>query len=231
MDLKGFFVGFTEFEERIKYSFYDKGLLNEALTHSSKGDIRPNGERLDYERLEFIGDAMLDAIVGVMLYKRLTSKKEGELTKLRAQIVCEDSLNTVGQKLGIGSFLRMGEGEEKTDGRNKPSVVADSVEALIGAIYLDAGYYEAEAFVKREFSELISDAIEGKLFRDYKTRLQEIAQKNDWHIEYRAEEEGPDHDKTFFVHLMINGIDKGYGVGKSKKEAEQNAAEDFLRKA
>ena len=221
----------TELENRIGYVFLDKELLKEAMTHSSKGDLRMNGGRLDYERLEFIGDAMLDAIVGVMLYQRIPSGKEGELTKIRAQIVCEDSLNTIGQAIGTGAFLRMGEGEEKSDGRNKPSVVADSVEALIGAIYLDGGYEEARLFVEREFSALVDDAIEGKLFRDYKTMLQEISQRKGWHIEYCAEDEGPDHDKTFFVHLKIDGIEKGYGRGKSKKEAEQKAAEDFLRKA
>ena len=174
---------------------------------------------------------MLDAIVGALLYTRLPDSKEGELTKLRAQIVCEDSLNRIGQELEVGAFLRIGEGEERSSGRSKPSVIADVVEAIIGAIYLDGGYEEARAFVERVFSGLVDEAIEGKLFRDYKTKLQEMAQKNGWHIEYRTEDQGPDHDKTFFVHLNINGKEKGYGIGKSKKEAEQNAAESFLGKA
>ncbi len=220
-----------ELEGKISYAFLNDALLKEALTHSSKGDLRPSGERLDYERLEFIGDAMLDAIVGALLYTRLPDSKEGELTKLRAQIVCEDSLNRIGQELEVGAFLRIGEGEERSSGRSKPSVIADVVEAIIGAIYLDGGYEEARAFVERVFSGLVDEAIEGKLFRDYKTKLQEMAQKNGWHIEYRTEDQGPDHDKTFFVHLNINGKEKGYGIGKSKKEAEQNAAESFLGKA
>ena len=130
-------IDFDDFEKRIGYSFDNKDLIREAMTHSSKGELRESGGRLDNERLEFIGDAMLDAIVGVMLYKSLPDVREGELTKLRAQIVCEDSLNRIGTELGFGDYLIMGESEERSLGRNKPSVIADSVEAVIGGVFLD----------------------------------------------------------------------------------------------
>ena len=219
-----------ELENIIEYSFADKSILMEALTHSSKGLVRSDGTRMDNERLEFIGDAMLDAIIGAVLYESITEGSEGALTKLRSQIVCEESLDIIGKSIGIGDFLDMGEGEEKTYGRNKPSVIADAVEALIGGIYLDGGYEKAKLFVERTFSDLINQAVEGKLFRDYKTKLQEISQKHGWHVCYEAMDEGPDHNKTFFVHLLINGKDSGFGTGKTKKEAEQKAAENFLEK-
>jgi len=217
-------------EKRIGYSFENKELLREAMTHSSKGDIRESGIRFDNERLEFIGDAMLDAVVGVMLYLSLPNGSEGELTKLRAQIVCEESLNRIGNELGFGKFLIIGDSEERSLGRHKPSVIADSVEAVIGGMFMDGGYGAVRRFVERSFGELIEEALAGKLFRDYKTKLQELAHKNNWKVAYIAEDEGPDHDKTFFVHLRVNGAEKGYGIGKNKKEAEQKAAESFFEK-
>ena len=223
-------VDIEKLEEKIGYSFDNKALLKEAMTHSSKGDLRESGLRLDNERLEFIGDAMLDAIVGVLLYVAIPNGSEGELTKLRAQIVCEESLSRIGNELSFGEFLRMGDSEERTLGRNKPSVIADSVEAVIGGMFMDGGYGAARRFVERVFGDLIAEALEGKLFRDYKTKLQELAHKNNWKVAYIVRDEGPDHDKTFFVHLKVNGEEQGYGVGKSKKEAEQKAAESFLRK-
>lgn len=221
---------FIKLEKRIGYSFKNKVILQEALTHSSKGYISDDGKKVDNERLEFVGDAMLDAIIGASLYDRLPEAREGELSKLRAQIVCEASLAEVGNSLSIGEELILGQGEEKTLGRNKNSVIADAMEAIIGGIYLDGGYSEANIFVKRVFSEMIDMAIEGKLFRDYKTRLQELAQSKGWNIAYICDEaRGPDHDKTFFVHLEVNGKKVGAGTGRSKKEAEQNAARDFMR--
>lgn len=221
----------NKLEERIKYHFTDKKLINTAITHSSKCSVNSDGRRIDNERLEFIGDAMLDAIIGVYLYKRFPDLREGELSKLRAQIVCENSLASVGRKIEIGKYLLLGEGEIKTSGRDKPSVIADSVEALIGAIFLDGGYEKAETFVSDAFCELITSAIEGKLFTDYKTKLQEEAQRHNRRVEYVCDEErGPDHEKTFFVHVMINGKNVGSGFGRSKKEAEQNAARDYYEK-
>lgn len=220
----------NDFENRIGYAFENKSLVVEAMTHSSKGDLRENGKRLDNERLEFIGDAMLDAIVGVILFKEAPDATEGELSKLRSQIVCEDSLNMVGCELGFGDYLIMGDSEERSLGRTKPSVIADSVEAIIGALFLDGGYCAARSWVERVFAALIDDALDGKLFRDYKSKLQELAHKNNWKVSYISDSEGPDHDKTFYVHLRINGKEKGYGIGKNKKEAEQKAAEYFFEK-
>lgn len=156
---------------------------------------------------------------------------EGKLTKTRALIVCEKSLATVAQKLRIGEYLNMGKGEEHSGGRHRESIMADAVEAVIGAIYLDGGYDEAARFVSREFKSTVIDALSGKLFTDYKTQVQEALQKRGQKtsISYHLDkEEGPDHDKTFYVHLVCNGKTLGNGCGKSKKEAEQNAARATL---
>ena len=222
-----------EFEQELQYAFRDSALLTKALTHSSycreKG-LAPNQSN---ERLEFLGDAFLDAITGAELYKRLYSVNEGKLTKTRALVVCEKSLAKVGRRLRIGEVLRMGNGEEKTGGRDRESIVADATEAVIGAIYLDGGYEEVSRFVLREFGYLIDQALNGRLFSDYKTEVQEILQPGgaEPQIEYKVtKESGPDHDKTFYVDLIVNGECCGSGVGKTKKEAEQNAARASLEK-
>ena len=219
------------FEKTIAYTFKNKELLNKALTHSSycrehAVDIRGNNERL-----EFLGDAFFDAVISVELYRRLENVDEGKLTKTRALIVCEKSLATVGTRLNIGEHLNMGKGEEHSGGRQRESIIADALEAVIGAIYLDGGYDEAARFVSREFASTIDDALAGKLFADYKTQVQEALQKRGQKtfISYKLDrEEGPDHDKTFYVHLVCNGKTLGSGSGKSKKEAEQNAARATL---
>lgn len=217
----------TEFEQKIQYEFRDKGLLDKALTHSSY--CREEGlEPCDSnERLEFLGDAYLDAIAGVELYRRMEKVGEGRLTKTRAAVVCEHSLAKVGNRIGIGAYFNMGKGEEHCGGRHRESIVADGMEAVIGAIVLDGGYQAASDFVLREFSDIIQEALEGRLFTDYKTQVQEILQRGGHapHIQYVLDhEEGPDHDKTFYVHLACDGKLLGKGHGKSKKEAEQNAA-------
>ena len=219
-------------ENIIDYKFNNPLLLKEALTHSSYGWTDEDGTRIDNEKLEFIGDAFLDAIVGVEIYNQMPKGTgEGDLTKLRAQVVCEKSLARVGKELDIGNHLFMGTGEEKTGGRNKESLVADAVEALIGAIYLDGGYEEAKKFVLSKFSSVIEDSIQGKISLDYKTDLQERVQRAGKTIKYIVDKtEGPDHDKTFYIHLEIDGETKSYGVGKSKKEAQQNAAHELMKK-
>lgn len=216
-----------DFEKKIQYTFKDKALLNKALTHSSFCREH-GGEALENnERLEFLGDAFFDAIISVELYKRLEKVDEGKLTKTRAAIVCEKSLATVAARLDIGAYLNMGKGEELSGGRHRESIMADAVEAIVGAIYLDGGYEEAYRFVSREFQKTVKVALEGKLFNDYKTQVQELLQKRghktiiSYHLD-RAE--GPDHNKTFYVHLVYNGKTLGSGCGKSKKEAEQDAA-------
>ncbi len=217
----------SDFEKKIHYTFRDKELLNQALTHSSfcrEHGVTPKDNN---ERLEFLGDAFFDAIISVELYKRLERVDEGRLTKTRALIVCEKSLAAVALRLGIGNYLNMGKGEEHSGGRNRESILADAVEAVVGAIYLDGGYEEAYRFVSREFRGTVEDALAGKLFTDYKTQVQEVLQKRGRKttITYQMDrEEGPDHDKTFYVHLVCDGKRLGSGCGKSKKEAEQDAA-------
>lgn len=221
----------SDFEAKIAYTFKNKELLDKALTHSSFCREHAVDAGSNNERLEFLGDAFFDAVISVELYRRLENVDEGKLTKTRALIVCEKSLATVAARLNIGSHLNMGKGEEHSGGRQRESIMADAVEAVIGAIYLDGGYEEAARFVSREFASTIDDALSGKLFADYKTQVQEALQKRGQKtvISYKLDrEDGPDHDKTFYVHLVCNGRTLGSGSGKSKKEAEQNAAKATL---
>lgn len=221
------------FEEKIKYTFKNPELLDKALTHSSFDREHNRGGSGNNERLEFLGDAFFDAVISVELYKRLEKDDEGKLTKTRALIVCEKSLAKVARKLNLGGYINMGHGEEISGGRKRDSILADAMEAVIGAIYLDGGYEETEKFIAREFGETVEEALAGKLFADYKTRVQELLQKRGQQvrISYVTDrEEGPDHDKTFYVHLICNDIVLGQGSGKSKKEAEQNAAKDTLER-
>lgn len=222
-----------EFEKKIGYTFQDRQLLDKALTHSSY--VKENGQsRLnDNERLEFLGDAFFDAVIGEALYRALPQAEEGTLTKMRASIVCEKSLARAGRRLGIGRHMLFSRGEEKCGGRDRASILADAMEAVIGAIYLDGGYEQAKAFVLEIFKEDLQDAGRGKLSnRDYKSELQEQLQANGiLNIRYVLEkEEGPDHDKTFSVRLDIRGEAAGRGTGKSKKLAEQNAAKDAIER-
>lgn len=221
----------SEFEKTIQYTFKDKNLLNKALTHSSFSREHSASSRDNNERLEFLGDAFFDAVISVKLYRRLEKVDEGRLTKTRALIVCEKSLAEVAKRLRIGEHLNMGRGEELSGGRNRESILADAVEAVIGAIYLDGGYEEVYRFVCREFRKTVEDALAGRLFADYKTQVQEVLQKRGRKtcISYHLDrEEGPDHDKTFYVHLVCDGRALGNGCGKSKKEAEQEAAKATL---
>lgn len=217
-------------EEILGYKFNNPALLKEALTHSSFGWTDDNGSRIDNEKLEFIGDAFLDAIVGVEIYNNMTNDaREGDLTKMRAQIVCEKSLSIIGKSMDIGSYINMGTGEEKTGGREKESLLADAVEAVIGAIYIDGGFDAAKDFVVQKFSALINDALNGRLILDYKTELQERVQRAGKTLKYVVDRtEGPDHDKTFFIHIEIDGEKYTSGIGKSKKEAQQEAAHKLV---
>lgn len=217
----------SDFEKKIQYTFQNKTLLNQALTHSSFCREHGAEPKVNNERLEFLGDAFFDAVISVELYKKLEKVDEGRLTKTRALIVCEKSLAAVAARLEIGRYLNMGKGEEHSGGRQRESILADAVEAVVGAIYLDGGYDEVYRFVSREFRQTVEDALAGRLFTDYKTQVQEVLQKRGRKtvISYHLDrEEGPDHDKTFYVHLVCNGKTLGNGSGKSKKEAEQEAA-------
>ncbi|HKM28561.1 MAG TPA: ribonuclease III [Anaerovoracaceae bacterium] len=223
----------SEFEQIIGYKFNDPELLNCALTHSSFCRENDKAVKENNERLEFLGDAFFDAIISVELYNRLPEVNEGRLTKTRALIVCEKSLATEGMKLTIGQYLNMGKGEVHSGGRYRESIIADAMEAVIGAIFIDGGYDAAKGFVLSNFTKTIDDAVDGKLFADYKTEVQEALQLKGQKtvISYELDrEEGPDHDKTFYVHLICNGRKLGSGSGKSKKEAEQNAARATLLK-
>lgn len=221
-----------EFQKVIQYEFKNPNLLKNALTHSSYINEGKTTKAGNNERLEFLGDAILDAVISDYLYNRLEHVEEGELTKLRAGIVCERSLAVCGTKVGIGDYLHLGKGEENMGGRKRGSILADAMEAVIGAIYLDSGWDAARDFVIRIFSEIIEEALLGKLHMDYKTEIQEKLQSHgEAEINYVIEkEEGPDHDKTFYANLIFQGNIIGSGSGRSKKEAEQQAAKQALER-
>ncbi|HBB20244.1 MAG: ribonuclease III [Ruminococcus sp.] len=216
------------FEQIIGYSFKDKSLLEQALSHSSYANEKKNAGGSN-ERLEFLGDSVLSIVVSDYLYKHFTQVAEGELTKLRASLVCEKSLHVFAQQIHLGDFLRLGKGEENTGGRERPSILADAFEAVIAAIYLDGGMEPASKHILRFMPE---DIEHGKkpVYSDYKTVLQEIVQKNpEEKVEYvLIGEEGPDHNKRFVVEVRLNSQVIGKGKGRSKKEAEQLAAKEAL---
>ncbi len=220
----------SKLEENIGYVFCDKSLLETALTHSSYNMDR-NIKCCDNERLEFLGDAFLDAAISQELYRRMPKVSEGKLTKTRAVLVCEKSLTSIAKNWELGKYIKMGHGEEGAGGREKASILSDAVEALLGAIYLDGGYDAMNSVVISTFEEVIDMAMDGKLFKDYKSELQERLQSKgkEVQIKYKTDrEEGPDHDKTFFVHVEWDGEIHGEGVAKSKKQAEKNAAQNAL---
>ena len=214
-------------EERIHYHFKNKQLLHEALSHSSYAN--EGKKKRSNERLEFLGDSVLSIIVAQHLFTHYTHLPEGELTKLRASLVCEKSLYEFALQFGLNEFLLLGKGEEMTGGRERPSIIADAFEALLAAIYLDGGMDEATKFVLRFIPEHLS-LKQAKGLNDYKTTLQEIIQQNpEEALEYvLTGESGPDHDKQFQVEVHLNSNVIGTGKGRSKKEAEQVAAKEAL---
>lgn len=221
----------SSLETKLNYTFKDKSLLEVAITHSSFSKNQANGSPYN-ERLEFLGDAFFDAIIGEALYLAFPDEEEGFLSRIRATIVCEASLAKEAVKLGLGEDVRLGKGEEKTGGRERPSILADAMEAIIGAIYLDGGFEEVKRVVLEIFEDTLNDAKAGKyIITDYKTALQEWLQsKGINQIRYvLTGEDGPDHNKTFYVSLEVQGQVLTDGSGKSKKQAEQKAAELALR--
>lgn len=212
-----------ELEEKIGYQFQNEKLLRHAMTHSSYA----NEHRIDKtgcnERLEFLGDAVLEVVSSDFLYHKYPEKPEGELTKLRASIVCEPTLALCAGEIALGSFLLLGKGEEATGGRERHSVVSDAMEALIGAIYLDGGFASAKEFIHRF---IMNDIEHKQLFYDSKTILQEMVQAASQEVlEYELlKEEGPDHNKTFEVRAMLGEAELGRGSGRTKKAAEAMAA-------
>lgn len=218
----------AEFEKKIGYSFTNKHLIQQALSHSSYANEkkRPNGSN---ERLEFLGDSVLSIVVSDYLYKHLTSVAEGDLTKLRASLVCEKSLHIFAKQIDLGNYLLLGKGEENTGGRERPSILADAFEAVIAAIYLDGGIEAARKHILRFIPDDLEHGCK-QAFSDFKTVLQEVVQKNpEEKVEYvLIGEEGPDHNKRFVVEVMLNSQVIGKGKGRSKKEAEQIAAKEAL---
>ncbi len=218
-------------EERLHYRFQDRGLLERALTHSSyANENRRMGVR-DNERLEFLGDSILGMEVAAYLYQHFPQMREGEMTRLRAELVCEGSLAAIGETLELGQYLRLGKGEEAGGGRSRPSIVSDAFEATLAACWLDGGQEVAHRLVRELVITLIPADLKG-VDRDYKTDLQELLQRdarNAFRYELRGES-GPDHDKRFSVALLVNGEELGLGIGRSKKEAEQRAAAMALEK-
>ena len=212
-------------EDKVGYAFNDEALLKLALTHSSHVSDHKNNERL-----EFLGDAVLELVISEYLFG-LGCYSEGEMTKLRANIVCGESLSHVAQNIQLGSYLIMGKGEIVTGGRKKRSNLADAFEAMLGAIFLDSDYDTVKALILRLLSKNINSALKGELNNDYKTALQEQIQKqSDSVIEYAlVKTVGPEHDKIFHIELKINHEVVAAGKGKSKKEAEQNAAKAYLK--
>lgn len=221
-----------EFQKIIKYKFKKINMINEALTHSSYSNESRGRHIRNNERLEFLGDSVLSLVVSEYIYLKYNNLPEGELTKVRANVVCEPSLAHQAKVLNIGKYLLLGRGEETTGGRDRISILADAFEAVIGALYLDGGMEVAGKFILDMLAHSIQLASEGNLFRDYKTDLQELLQsKFDEKISYRIISEiGPDHDKTFEAEVALGEKVLGAGKGKSKKEAEQNAAKKALEK-
>ncbi|MBQ5329346.1 MAG: ribonuclease III [Oscillospiraceae bacterium] len=215
-------------EERLGYKFKNIKFLETGVTHSSFSN--ETKEHVPYnERQEFLGDAVLSIIVSDYIFENYTKLPEGELTKLRASLVCEKSLCGFSNELELGSFLRLGHGEELMGGRERPSILADAFEAVLAAVYLDGGIEPATKIVLR-FIKKALEHVENAAFKDYKTLLQEIIQKNpEERLTYvLVGESGPDHDKRFEVDVMLNSNVIGHGIGKSKKTAEQHAAKEAL---
>ncbi len=220
-----------ELERIVNYRFSNKRILEIALTHSSYSNEDKVNGKTNNERLEFLGDAVLGLVVSRYIFDKFPNYPEGDLTKLRAQVVCEDTLNLVATNLKLGKYLLLGKGEEASGGRHRKSILADAVEAIIAAIYLDGGYKEAEKFVLDNLKEYIKLAVKGKIVTDYKSFLQEYYQSKNQNCKIRyivTKEEGPDHEKMFHVNVVVNKKVVGKGVGKSKKIAEQDAAKAAL---
>lgn len=210
-------------QEKIGYKFRNEALLKQAMTHKSYANEMQINKVNSYERLEFLGDAVLELITSEFLFRGYTEVQEGELTKMRASMVCEQSLAFCARDLNIGDFVLLGKGEECTGGRSRDSITSDAMEAIIGAIYLDGGMEEAKKFVDKF---VLTDLENKQLFLDSKTTLQELVQgkiKKDF--EYRlVDESGPEHDKIFTIHVYLDHEFLGEGKGRTKKYAEQQAA-------
>ena len=220
-------MDFTKLEKSIGYTFKNKQLLKKALMHTSyayEKQLESN------EKLEFLGDSILEYISSKYIYNNYSNLKEGEMTKVRAEVVCENSLYNVAKSHNFSDFILIGKSEANTGGNQKPAILADSIEATIAAIYFDGGLEEAEKFIINNLKNAIEKSTKHVGMKDFKTVLQEKLQENgDVVIKYSViKEEGPDHAKTFTVKVEVNGKELAIGVGKTKKHAEMNAAEKAL---
>ena len=215
-------------EEKLNYSFRDRSLLEHALTHSSYAN-ESRGRRTSNERLEFLGDSVLGMVVADHLYRTCPNMPEGELTRTRAALVCEESLVVVAQELGLGDYLLLGRGEESCGGRQRPSILADAVEAVLAAVYLDGGIGSARKIIQHY---ILSRPQQAAVSRDYKTALQELVQRTPGStIAYQlVEETGPDHCRVFVMEVSVGGAVIGEGRGHTKKAAEQMAAKSAIEK-
>ncbi len=214
----------------IGYKFKDKALLEAAMTHSSYANENKPRKIAYNERLEFLGDSVLSVITSDYIYKNFKDLPEGDLSRVRAAVVCEKSLAAFARKVGIGAVLKMGKGEELTGGGDRDSILADAFEALLAAIYLDGGFEPVKTFLMPHLLPAIKEAVKGRRFSDYKTELQEIVQRNKGELlSYQLlSQSGPDHRKVFEVEVYLNSNPIGKGVGRTKKEAEQQAARAAL---
>ena len=219
----------TALEERLGHSFRNRALLETAVTHSSYANENRASGIVCNERLEFLGDSVLGVTVADFLYRHFPDMPEGRMTRLRAELVCEQSLHRVALELHLGDYLRLGKGEEHNGGRERASILSDAVEAVIAAMYLDAGMETAADFIHRCLLDDVR-TIETPSFTDYKTALQELVQRQSGQVlSYElVGEEGPDHAKTFRMQVCLNGEPVGLGTGRTNKEAEQTAAASAL---
>jgi len=218
----------SELQGRIGYTFRKKALLQTALTHSSFANENKKTGVISNERLEFLGDSVLGMTVAALIYDSKPNMPEGKMTRLRAELVCEKSLAALAVEFSIGEYLLLGFGEEKGGGRKRPSILADALEAVIAAIYLDGGLEPVTQFISEHLAPQ-ADRMEPEN-TDYKTALQEMVQEKagqtlSYHI---IDESGPDHMKSFTVEVRLNGVEMGKGIGKSKKDAEQAAAKSVM---
>lgn len=215
-----------ELEQKLNYTFRHPALLQEALSHSSYANEHRAAHLNSNERLEFLGDSVLGFVTAEFLFRQHPDLPEGDLTRIRAALVCEQSLYEVARKLDLGRYLCLGKGEEAGGGRERTSILADATEAVFAAVYLDGGIEAASALIHRVLLDAEREEVVEERRRDYKTALQELVQRHaDQVLTYRmVGEQGPDHDKTFVAEVLLNGTAVGTGSGHSKKEAEQAAA-------
>jgi len=217
-------IQLKELQKKLGYVFTNPEILTQALTHSSYANESLKNAEASNERLEFLGDSLLGMTVALLIYNKKPNLSEGQMTKLRAELVCERSLATLALEFDLGKYLFLGRGEENGGGRSRPSILSDAFEAVVAAIYLDGGYDAAEQLI----SALLSSAVDNPLpsITDFKTHLQEIIQcKPGQSLVYKvSDEQGPDHAKSFTVDVKLNAKVIGTGIGKSKKNAEQEAA-------